>query len=151
VIDNWPIIMKKFLVILSLLFASSVRLFGQEADDQDEGNEKIRDKMSEFIQKRLDLSKAEAEKFTPVFIRYFKEWRQTLRENKADDLVRRQKIIDLQLRYRNEFREIVGDKRGDQVFEHQRKFIEEMVRIRRERMGNNPVRPPARRRVNKLF
>lgn len=143
--------MKKFLVILGLLFVSSVRLFAQEGDDQDEGNEKIRDKMSEYIQKRLDLSKEEADKFTPVFIRYFKEWRQTLRENKGDDLVRKQKIIDLQLRYRNQFREIVGDKRGDQVFEHQRKFIEEVVRIRRERMGNPPVRPPVKRHVNKLF
>src|SRR6476469_3175716 len=96
--------------------------------------------MNEFIQKRLDLSKSEAEKFTPVFLRYFKEWRQTLRENRADPLIRQQKVVDLQLRYRNEFREIVGEKRGDQVFNHQRRFIEEMIRIRKDRLGN-PGRP----------
>jgi hypothetical protein len=66
--------MKKLLLILSLLFVTSARLWAQEdGDDQDGGNEKIRDKMSEFIQKRLDFSKDEAQKFTPVFIRYFKE------------------------------------------------------------------------------
>ena len=145
--------MKRLLIILSLLFVSMTRLFAQEEDEQKEGNDQIRDKMSEFIQKRLDLSKPEAEKFTPVFIKYFKEWRQTLRESKGlPDLDRRQKVIDLQLRYRNQFREIIGEKRGDQVFDHQRKFIEEMVRIRRERMGNNPNRPPVmKRRVNQVF
>ena len=67
--------MKKFLFILSLLFVTSVRLFAQDDDDANDGNDKIRDKMSEFIQRRLDLSKAEADKFVPVFIKYFREWR----------------------------------------------------------------------------
>src|SRR5882757_5382291 len=124
--------MKKLLFIVSLLFVTSVRLIAQDDDDQNEGNDKIGDKMNEFIQKRLDLSKAEAEKFTPVFIRYFKEWRQALRETKGLPVLdRQQKIIDLQLRYRNQFREIVGERRGDQVFDHQRRFIEEMKIIRR--------------------
>ena len=144
--------MKRLLIILSLLFVLSPRLFAQEDDDQNEGNEKIRDKMNEFIQKRLDLSKDEADKFSPVFIRYFKEWRQTLRESKGmPDLDRRQRIIDLQLRYRNQFREIIGERRGDQVFDHQRIFIERIRQIQKERIGNNPVRPPVKRRVNKLF
>ena len=144
--------MKKLLLILSLVFVTSVRLFAQDdADDQNEGNEKIRDKMSEFIQKRLDLSKAEAEKFAPVFLRYFKEWRQTLRESKTlPALDRQQKIIDLQLRFRNQFREIVGQNRGDQVFDHQRTFIERMRPIQRERLGK-PTRPLLKRGVNKLF
>ena len=144
--------MKKLLFILSLLLVTSVRLFAQEDDDdQNENNDKIRDKMSEFIQKRLDLSKAEAEKFTPVFIRYFKEWRQTLRESKGlPALDRQQKIVDLQLRYRNQFRDIVGQRKGDQVFDHQRRFIEEIRAIRRERLGN-PNAPVRRPRVNKLF
>ena len=138
--------MKKILFILGLLFISSVPLFAQEDDDANDGNDKIRDKMNEFIQKRLDLSKSEAEKFSPVFIRYFKEWRQTLRENRQTDrpiLERQQKLLDLQVRYRNQFKDIIGEKRSDQVFEHQRLFIKEMARIRQERL-NNP--PPAIRR-----
>jgi hypothetical protein len=143
--------MKRFLIILSFALVSGAKLFAQEDDDQNGGNEKIRDKMNEFIQKRLNLSKDEADKFTPVFIRYFKEWRQTLRETKGLPVLdRQQKIVDLQVRYRTQFREIIGEKKGDQVFEHQRRFIEEIKTIRQERLGNNPNRP-LRRRVNKLF
>jgi hypothetical protein len=143
--------MKKLLFILSLLFVTSSRLFAQE-DDENDGGEKIRDKMNEFIQKRLDLSKDEAEKFTPVFIRYFKDWKQTLRDNRGDKLILQQKIIDLRIRYRNQFREIIGEKRGDQVFNHQERFIQEIRRIRQERQGNNPPNRPIRRqRVNRLF
>jgi hypothetical protein len=143
--------MKKLLFILSLLFVTSTRLFAQEEDEND-GGEKIRDKMNEFIQKRLDLSKAEAEKFTPVFIRYFREWRQTLKDNRGDKLILQQKIVDLRLRYRNQFRDIIGEKRGDQVFDHQQRFIQEMRTLRQERLGNNPNRQFRRQqRVNRLF
>jgi len=140
--------MKKLFVILSLLFVTSVRLFAQD-DDDNEANDKIRDRMNEFIQKRLDLSKSEAEKFTPIFLRYFKEWRQTIRENKGDKLILQQRIVELRLRYRNQFREIIGERRGDQVFNHQERFIQEMRAIRQERLGN--PRPVRRGRLNRLF
>jgi hypothetical protein len=132
--------MKKLFFILSLLLVTSIRLFAQE-DDDNEGNEKIRDKMNEFIQKRLNLSKDEADKFTPVFLRYFREWRQTIRENKGDKLILQQKIVDLQLRFRTQFREILGEKRGNQVYQHQRIFLQELRDIRKNRLGNNPNRP----------
>jgi hypothetical protein len=140
--------MKKIFFILSFVFVSSARLFAQ--DDDDAGNEsnsdKMRDKMKEFIQKRLDLTKEESEKFTPVFIKYFTEWRQTLREVKGlPKLDRQQKLLDLQLRYRTQFREIMGSTKGDQVFEHQRRFIQEVIRINNERAGNVPARPLRRR------
>ena len=90
--------MKKILLILGWLFLSAAPLLAQDDDDQEEGAEKIRDKMNEFIQKRLDLSKDESSKFTPVFIRYFQEWRQTLRDTKGlPTLDRQQKVIELQV------------------------------------------------------
>ena len=39
-------------------------------NDQEGG--KIREKMVEYIQEKLDLTKAESEKFIPLFISYFK-------------------------------------------------------------------------------
>jgi|SRR6185503_3358409 len=130
--------MKKFLLILTLaLFA------GFAAKAQEDDNDKIRDKMREFIQRRLNLSKNEAERFTPVFIRYFREWRQTLRENKDDVLIRQQKIVDLRLRYRTEFKEIVGEKKSNDVFKKQ----DEFVRIIREQAVNRKEdRPTIRNR-----
>ena len=136
--------MKKILLILSLLFVTGSCLFAQDDDDND-GNEKIRDKMNEYIQKRLSLSDDEAKKFSPVFLRYFKEWRQTIKENKGDKLILQQKVIDLRLRYRTQFREIIGEKRGNNVYGQQDNFIRELRDIRRDRLGDRPLK---RGRVN---
>lgn len=124
--------MKKLVFILSLFFITG---FIAKAQD-DSGDEKIRDKMREYIQKRMALTKNESEKFTPVFIRYFKEWRTTLRENRGPKLDLQQKIVDLRLRYRTEFKEILGDRRSNDVYEHQEKFIREIKSIGRERLQN---------------
>jgi hypothetical protein len=140
--------MKRLLFIVSMVFVTGSRLFAQE--DSVENNEKIRDKMNEYIQKRLELSKDESAKFSPVFLHYFKEWRQTIRENKGDRLIMQQKIIDLRLRYRAQFRQIIGEQRGDQVFNHQERFIRELRGIQMERIRNNPAggRPLLRNRTN---
>ena len=131
--------MKRFLLILSLLFVTGSCLLAQDDNDND-GNEKIRDKMNEYIQKRLNLSDDEAKKFTPVFLKYFKEWRQTIKDNRGDKLILQQKVVDLRLRYRTQFREIIGEKRGNQVFSHQENFIKELRDIRRDRLGDRPIK-----------
>lgn len=132
--------MKKIILILTLFLLTGSLL---RAQNEDENNDKIRDKMTEFIQRRLDLSKSEAEKFSPVFLRYFHEWRSTLKEFKGnpDRLLLQQKIVDLRLRYRNEFKDIVGAKRSNQVFEEQQRFIEGVRKIREgERLEGRPNR-----------
>jgi len=127
--------MKRILVILSLFMLASVKLIAQ---DDDNGNERIRDKMSQYIQERLNLSKTEAEKFSPVFLRYFREWKMTLRESKGEPvLLRQQKIVDLRLRYRDQFKEIIGEKRSNEVFDHQQRFIQGMRDLQRERLEKN--------------
>ena len=121
--------MKKFLLILTLALLAG---FSSKA----QGNEydKIRDKMREFIQKRLDLTRNEAERFTPVFIRYFHEWKQTLQETRGDILIRQQKIVDLRIRYRTEFRDIIGEKRSNAVYKQQDIFIHEIQQMREEQI-----------------
>jgi len=121
--------MKKILLILALAL-----LTGFSSIAQKDEHDKIRDKMTEFIQKRLDLTRNEAERFTPVFIRYFREWKQTLQENRADGLVRQQKIIELRLRYRTEFRDIVGEKRSNDVYKQQDVFVREIKEMREEQI-----------------
>jgi hypothetical protein len=132
--------MKKILIILTLLIYSGVSIQAQD----DGADDRIRDKMREYIQKRMSLTKNESEKFTPIFVRYFKEWRTTLRDNKGDRLILQQKIVELRLRYRTEFKEILGDKRGNEVYEHQEKFIQELKTIRQERIQNRPNIKPQR-------
>ena len=141
--------MKKILLILSLICITGTGAFAQAPDDSDEN---VRDKMSEYIQERLDLSKDEATKFKPVFLRYFKEWRKTIKENRGDKLVLQQKVVDLRLRYRNQFREIMGEQRSNKMFNHQETFIRELKAVRKERLQNNGTRPlPRRNRINNLI
>ena len=121
--------MKRILLILTLAL-----LAGFSSKAQADDNDKIRDKMREFIQRRLDLTRNEAERFTPVFIRYFREWKQTLVENRNDGLVRQQRIIELRLRYRTEFRDIVGEKRSNDVYKQQDVFIREIKEMREEQI-----------------
>ena len=125
--------MKRFLLILLFSFTSATILFAQ--DGEDEGSDKIRNRMTEFIQKRLDLTKEESAKFTPIFHRYFKDWRQTLKDNKEkrDRLELQHKVVELRLKYREEFRAAIGERKGDRVFQQQDIFIKELAEYRKNR------------------
>lgn len=103
-------------------------------------DEKIRDKMREYIQQRLKLNQDEAEKFTPIFIRYFREWRTTLRDNRDDKLRLQQRIAELRIRYRDEFRGVLGERRSNEIYQHQEIFIKELKTIRQERINARPLR-----------
>lgn len=130
--------MKKWLYILILFLLPSVAAFSQDEDDGGQENGKIAGRMKEYIQKNLGLSKNEAQKFSPVFIRYFKEFALTHRQNKGDRLILQQKIIDLRLRYRGEFKQIMDEQRANKVFQYEDRFRQEVIRIikenRRDRM-----------------
>lgn len=135
--------MKKILFILSILLLTSTIIFAQN----DDGDDRIRDKMREYIQLRMRLTRGEADRFTPVFVRYFNEWRNTLKENRTDRLILQQKVVELRLRYRGEFKEIIGDRRSNEVFEHQERFIKELKNLRQERIQN---RQGPRNRIRSL-
>lgn len=128
--------MKRIFYIITFSF-----LFSLGANSQDNGAEKVREKMTEYIQKRLNLSKAEAEKFSPVFVNYFNELRTTNQQFKGDRLVLQQKIVDLRIRYRDQFRPIIGEKRSNQVFVYEKDFVEEVKNLRRERLENRKQSP----------
>ena len=132
--------MKKFFIILGLMLYTSFSCFAQ-VDDNDKGNnDKIREKMSEFIQRRMGLSRIEADRFNPVFFRYFREWKTTLQTNRDDKPVLQLRIAELRIRYRNEFKDIVGEKRCNQIYEHQEIFIREVRKLRQEQLDRRPIR-----------
>lgn len=115
--------MKRILYILTVFLTLGFAGFAQ--DDDDPGG-KMREKMIEYIQKKLDLSKPEAERFSPVFIEYFKELRSTNNQFKGDRLVLQQKIVELRIRYRDQFKPIIGEKRSNDVFVHEREFVQKV-------------------------
>ena len=125
----------KIILYLFSFFILSTAAFGQ--DDTGQGA-KIRERMTEYIQKRLSLSKSEAEKFGPVYLNYFNEVRKINQEYKGDKLVLQQKIVELRLNYRDQFKTIVGEKKSNDVFTYEREFINEIKELRNERSQNKP-------------
>ncbi len=111
--------MKKFFYILICALALQP-VFAQE---EVPGEVKLREKMVEYIQTKLGLTRAEAEKFQPVFVSYFRELKRTNREFKDKGLEREQKLLDVRLRYRDQFKPIIGDKKSNEVFDHEKEFI----------------------------
>ncbi|HEY1115626.1 MAG TPA: hypothetical protein VGE66_18800 [Chitinophagaceae bacterium] len=129
--------MKKILYTLSCFLLLSTASFAQ--DDRGNGN-KISERMTEYLQRRLNLSKPEAERFGPVFMQYFNDLRNTNQQYRGDRLVLQQKIVDLRLRYRDQFKNIMGEKRSNDVFTYEREFVNEVHKIREERLQNKGQR-----------
>lgn len=122
--------MKKIFYILIFTFSLSSISFAQD------GGGKLREKMVEYIQNKLGLSKAEAEKFQPLFLDYLKDMRATKQQFKDDHLVLQQKIIDLRIRYRDQFKPIIGEKRSNQVYQYEGEFIKKALEERDQRIQN---------------
>lgn len=137
--------MKRIFYILSFVFAISVTSYAQDADGG-----KLRQKMTEYIQQKLGLSKGEAERFSPVFLDYFKELRKTNQEFRSDRLVLQQKIVELRLRYRDQFKPIIGEKRSNDVFTYEREFIKGIKDVRNERLQNRLDGPANKRNKPEL-
>ena len=126
--------MKTLLLLFSFLTLLSFPSFSQDEDGAS-GTE-VREKMQEYLRKRLNLSKNEAERFGPVFLNYFNDLRKTNDAYKGDRLKLQQKIVDLKLRYREQFKNIMGEKRSNDVFDYERDFLKEVRELHKERLLN---------------
>ena len=136
--------MKKWLFILCLFLLPGFAAFAQTEAPAQDGN-KIQERMKEYIQSKLGLSRGEAVKFTPVFVRYFREFAQTHRQNKGDRLIMQQKIIELRLHYRGEFKQIMDEQRANKVFKYEDDFRREAIQIIKENRRDGI--PPRRTRT----
>lgn len=118
-------------------------------EEQGPPDPKLPERMSQYIQKNLEMTDAEKEKFDPTFKQYMKDFAKVHKENRGDRLVMQQQLIELRLKYRKDFRQSLGDKRGDRVFmeeEHFRQEVMRMIRDRRRDRGGPPPPPGGRRR-----
>lgn len=94
-----------------------------QVDDQpDDRGSKLLQRMQEYIQRRLNMTPGEAERFSPIFLRYITDLRRTHREFKMDRPVLQLKIAELRVRYRDEWRQILNEQRANRVFDVQREF-----------------------------
>jgi hypothetical protein len=123
--------MKKILYILTFLFTLQTSF----AQNEQPGEVKVREKMIGYIQNKLGLNRVEAEKFQPLFVNYLKELRRTNKEFKGQNLEQQQKLLEVRMRYRDQFRPVIGEKRSNDVFDHEKEFIKTIrqeINIRRQ-------------------
>ncbi|NTS39878.1 hypothetical protein HRG84_03095 [Flavisolibacter sp. BT320] len=134
--------MKKFFCILILCFSLQTSF----AQEEGPGADRLKEKMVEYIQTKLGLNKTEAERFQPLFMDYLRQLRATKQEYKDDRLVLQQKIIEVRLKFRDQVKPIVGEKRSNEVFTHEREFVEKVQDVRKERLQEGKGRGRANKR-----
>ena len=115
--------MKKLIYIIMFLFTLTGVSNSQNLTNNDGG--KLREKMMQYIQEKLGLTKDEASKFEPVFTNYLRDLRSTNQQYKGDHLVLQDKVVELRLHYRDQFRPIIGEKRSNDVFNYERDFVKQ--------------------------
>ena len=134
--------MKKWFTILLIMLLPTISAFSQNDEPAQEG--KLRERCQQYVQDKLGLTKAESEKSIPVLVKYFREFAQTHKQYKDDRLIFKQKIIDLRIRYRTEFRQILDEKKANRVYLYEDEFRKKAMEIirenKRERMRDKPFR-----------
>ena len=110
----------------------------EDSLDNQQGG-RLLERMQLYIQKKLQLTASEAEKFRPIFFRYIAELRRTHRENVGDRPMLQLRVAELRVRFRNEFRQVLDEPRANKIFQHQRDFEEkvrqEIIERRQLRQG----------------
>lgn len=127
--------MKKLLYILFFLFTVHTS-FAQQ--DEQPGAARLKEKMVEYIQNKLSMSKDEAERFQPLFMDYLNQLRQVKQEHKDDRLELQKKVIEVRIKFRDQVKPVIGEKRSNDVFTHEREFVEKVQDIRKERLQERP-------------
>jgi len=70
-----------------------------------------------FITKELNLNPQEAQKFWPVFNQYRNDLKQVAQGKQyKDNLDRQQKMLDVRMKYRDDFSKVVSQERASKVF-----------------------------------
>ncbi|HEY1021289.1 MAG TPA: hypothetical protein VGE06_03205 [Flavisolibacter sp.] len=133
--------MKKIFYTLIFFFTLQTSF----AQEDGPGAARLKEKMVEYIQTKLGLNKAEAERFQPMFMDYLRQLRDVKQEHKDDRLVLQQKIIEVRLKFRDQIKPVVGEKRSNEVFTHEREFVEKVQDVRKERLQEGK----GRGRINK--
>jgi hypothetical protein len=78
-----------------------------------------------YISKKLNLTPGEAEKFWPVYNQYsgeIKKVRTDAIQNKEEEIVTEEKVLNIRKRYNGEFVKALSPQRADQFFRCEKEF-----------------------------
>ena len=116
--------MKKLFYVLVLVFSLSGVSNAQSLVDNS-GVGRIREKLVQYVEDKLTLSRDETSRFEPIYMNYLRDLRSTNQQYKGDKLVLQDKVVELRLRYRDQFKPIIGEKRSNDVFVYEREFVKQ--------------------------
>jgi len=124
-------------IFYTLLFAFFLHsAFAQD----DQPGSKVKERMVEYIQNKLGLNKSEAERFQPMFFDYIRNLRDAKKQSNGDRLILQQKVVDLRLRFREQVKPVIGEKRSNDVFTYEKEFLKGVSEQREQLQERNEGR-----------
>jgi hypothetical protein len=91
-----------------------------------------------FISKELDLTPDEAQKFWPVYNQYSKELNGVVAGSKEDVLERDKNVLDVRIKYRDQFSKILGAPRMNRMYNAEGRFRHLLIKaLRQQKMKRN--------------
>lgn len=104
--------MKKIFFIISLLFLHSYFCVAQTQSDG-----KVEDIKVTYMNKELNLTPDEAQKFWPVYNNYFSEIKQARKDHLNDEVAFEERVVQIRKKYKGDFQKILNsDSRANKVF-----------------------------------
>jgi len=123
--------MKKIILVLLIVCGLTANSFAQKG-------EKMQAIKVAYITREVNLTEDEAQKFWPVYNKYFEELKTARDQNKADELAFEEKSLAIRKRYKADFKKIlVDDARVNTVFVVDRNFMEMLKNRLQDRKKNN--------------
>src|SRR3954465_914974 len=126
------LIMRKFLLILFLCIGSTYICNAQVKEKDDINTVKIA-----YITNQLNLTPEEAQKFWPIYNRYFSEVKKAQQDSPHDIVAFQEKLVNIRKKYKADFKGVLGtDERVNKVYTAEAKFIS-MLRNELKNRRNN--------------
>lgn len=137
--------MKKYLLILTLLFGGFSMAFAQENQPGDEQakQDRIKALYVAYVSKQLDFTPEEAQKFWPVHTQFENELKAVRKD--LPELEKQQAYLNIKKRYQESFVKIIGVNRCERFIRIDDEF-KRKLRDRIKRQDNNPQRQRPLRR-----
>jgi len=128
--------MKKISLLLILsCMASFVMAQEPEPDLSDKKQRDVEALKVAFLSKELDLTPDEAQRFWPVYNQYSKEMNGAVTDNREDVLERDKAVLNVRVKYRDQFGKILGAQRMNRMYNAEGRFRHLLIKaLRRQRM-----------------
>src|SRR4051794_23614731 len=128
--------MRKLLLILFLSISSVYICSAQDGNKEDK--EQIEAVRTAYITNQLNLTPEEAQKFWPIYNRYFSEVKKAKQESPDDIVAFQEKLVNIRKKYKADFKSVLGtDERVNKVYTAEAKFISMLKNELKNRHNNS--------------